>query len=339
MRIFFLIYLQLFFSLPLNFRADTLKLLFLGDIMQHKAQLDAAHIRGKDANDPLSYNYTSCFQYLKDDFNSADVIIANMETVFGPTPYSGYPVFCSPSSLLTAACDAGIDIFLTANNHICDKGKTGIEMTINLYDTLNVKFTGIYRNMEEKITRDPLIINQKSIKVALLNYTYGINGNNIPTPFVVNIIDTNQIKTDIARSKNLNPDFIIACLHWGVEYSLKHNISQERVENFFFKNGVDIIIGSHPHVAQDIAIYQLDNGDIKHITFYSLGNVISNMTAPNTRNGLMAKILFYKGVNGENKILPPECKTIFTERPGHKSANYSVIPGEEYKNRKNITIK
>ncbi|MEN6569384.1 MAG: CapA family protein [Rikenellaceae bacterium] len=339
MRILFLIYLQLFFSLPLNFRADTLKLLFLGDIMQHKAQLDAAHIRNKDANDPLSYNYIPYFQYLKDDFNSADVIITNMETVFGSTPYSGYPAFCSPSSLLTAASDAGIDIFLAANNHICDKGKTGIEMTINLYDTLNIKFTGIYRNMEEKITRDPLIINQKGIKVALLNYTYGINGNNIPTPFVVNIIDTNQIKIDIARSKNLNPDFIIACLHWGVEYSLKHDISQERVENFFFKNGVDIIIGSHPHVSQDIAIYQLDNGDIKHITFYSLGNVISNMTAPNTRNGLMAKILFYKGVNGEKKILPPECKTIFTARPGHKSTNYSVIPGEEYKNRKNITIK
>lgn len=339
MRILFLIYLQLFFSLPLNFRADTLKLLFLGDIMQHKAQLDAAHIIGKDADDPRAYSYTSCFQYLKDDFNSADVRIANMETVFGPTPYSGYPAFCSPSSLLTAAREAGIDIFLTANNHICDKGKTGIELTINLFDTLNIEFTGIYRNMEEKIMRDPLIINQKDIKVALLNYTYGINGNNIPTPFVVNIIDTNQIKTDIARSKNLNPDFIIACLHWGVEYSLKHNISQERLEHFFFKNGVDIIIGSHPHVTQDIAIYQLDNGQIKHITFYSLGNVISNMTAPNTRNGLMAKILLYKGVNGEKKILPPECKTIFTARPGQKSANYSVVPGKENNNRKIITIK
>jgi len=337
MQFLLLIYLQLFFSSPLPNKADTLRLLFLGDIMQHKGQLAAAHIKGKRFSNPESYDYSSYFANIQSDFKGVDLRIANMETTFGGAPYSGYPAFCSPSSLLTASRDGGIDIFLTANNHICDKGRVGLDKTISLYDSLQLMYLGIYRTPEDEKEKNPLIVIKKGFKIALLNYTYGVNGNRIPKPFVVKIIDTTQIKEDLKRAREKGADFIIACVHWGIEYVLTHNRKQEMVEKVFLENGTDIIIGGHPHVNQDYTIYKLENGDIKHITFYSLGNAISNMTAPNTRTGLIAKILLYKDITGLKKILTPECKTIYTSRPGKSDKNFSIIPGNEYQN-KNIKI-
>lgn len=333
MRILLLIYLQLFFSSPLPNQADTLKLLFLGDIMQHKAQLDAAHIRGKSASKPESYDYSPYFSGLKEMFDSVDIRIANMETTFGPAPYTGYPAFCSPSPLLSESMKSGIDIFLTANNHICDKGRRGLEMSIALYDTLKAGYLGIYRSQAEMEEKHPMLIVKKGIKIAMLNYTYGVNGNHIPKPYVVNLLDTIQIKKDLNRARDMKPDFIIACVHWGVEYVLTHNANQEKIEKVLQENGTDIIIGSHPHVAQDYTIYQTENGDIRYITFYSLGNAISNMTAPNTRTGLAATILLYKDISGNKKILAPECRTIFTSRPGESGKNFTIIPGKEYQNK------
>ncbi len=307
--------------------------------MQHKAQLDAARIRGKSINQADSYDYSSYFSGLKSIFDSVDIRIANMETTVGPLPYTGYPAFCSPASLLSESVKSGIDIFLTANNHICDKGRQGLEMTMALYDTLKADYLGIYRTEAEKDARHPMLLEKKGIKIAMLNYTYGVNGNHIPKPYVVNLLDTVRIKADLKRAREMNPDFIIACVHWGVEYILNHNANQEKIEKILQENGADIIIGSHPHVVQDYTIYQNEDGEIRHITFYSLGNAISNMTAPNTRTGLVTTILLYKDISGNKKILAPECRTIFTSRPGESGKNFTIIPGKEYQNKNVKTIK
>src|SRR3989339_1176376 len=305
---------------------DTLKLLFIGDIMQHQAQLDAALVKGSVKKGTPLYDYSSYFSKLKEHFNRADLTIANMETTFAGPPYSGYPNFNSPHSLLTASAESGIDIFLAANNHTCDKGRRGLTGTIGLYDSLGIKYTGIYRNPEEEINRNPLIVNIREFKVAFLNYTYGTNGIPIPPPFVVKLLDTLAIKTDLARAKALNPDFIIVCPHWGEEYKLVHSAQQERMERYFYENGADLIIGSHPHVHQDYNIIKPDGTTIEHITIYSLGNAISNMTAPNTRVGMMAEIVLCKGEDGSRRILEPNIEYIWTLRPKMFDRNYSILP-------------
>ena len=305
---------------------DTLKLLFIGDIMQHQAQLDAALVKGSEKKGTRVFDYSSYFAQLKDHFNRADLTIANMETTFAGPPYSGYPNFNSPHALLTACVESGIDIFLAANNHTCDKGRRGLLGTIGLYDSLGILYTGIYRNPEEEAKRNPLIVNIRGFKVAFLNYTYGTNGIPIPAPFVVKILDTSAIKTDIARAKALNPDFIIVCPHWDEEYKLVHSARQERMERFFYANGADLIIGSHPHVVQDYNIIMADSTSIAHITIYSLGNAISNMTAPNTRVGMMAGITLCKGENGSKRILEPKIEYIWTSRPKMFERNFSIIP-------------
>jgi len=326
MRATLFVYFQLALINIFPNEVDTLRLLFLGDIMQHKGQLEAALIKGENRNDPRSYDYSGYFENLKARFAEVDMRIANMETTFAKPPYSGYPTFCSPQTLLTESKKGGIDLFLTANNHICDKGKKGLTATMNLYDSLKVLYTGIYRDSLDEVSKNPLVVELKGFRIAFLNYTYGTNGIHVPAPFIVKLIDTNSIKTDLMRAKATNSDFIIACLHWGDEYILKHNAYQERIERFFYANGADIIIGSHPHVAQDTNVEYGLNGEITHITVYSLGNAIANMTASITRKGMMAEIILSKDGYGSKRILAPKFEYIWTSIPKQLNRNFTILP-------------
>ncbi|MFA6334197.1 MAG: CapA family protein [Bacteroidales bacterium] len=330
MKLTFIIFLQALITNVFACQNDTLKLLFLGDIMQHQAQLDAARSTKGSSRDSRSYDYSSYFRHLEERFGNADFRIANMETTFAKPPYSGYPSFSSPISLISDSKRAGIDLFLAANNHICDKGERGLSGTLDAYDSLKVLYTGIYRNPQEELIKNPLILELKNFRIAFLNYTYGTNEIYVPQPFVVKLIDTSAIKRDLERTKEICPDFIIVCLHWGEEYRLKHSSGQERIEEFFYKNGTDIIIGSHPHVPQDYRIEYGPDNEIKHITVYSLGNAISNMTAQNTRIGMSAEILLYREKGGTARILPPKFEYIWTSRPNMFDKNFTILPVEEY---------
>ncbi len=212
---------------------DSLKLLFIGDIMQHQAQIDAAQVKGSGKKAAPIYDYTSYFTQLKEHFDKADLTIANMETTFAGPPYSGYPNFNSPPSLLTASAESGIDIFLAANNHTCDKGKRGLSGTIGLYDSLGIMYTGIYRNKEEETANNPLVVNIKGFKIAFLNYTYGTNGIPIPPPYVVKLLDTAVIKPDLRRPKPPILNSIIVCPHWGEDYKFANSARKEGRKKFF----------------------------------------------------------------------------------------------------------
>jgi len=313
---------------------DTLKLLFLGDIMAHQAQLDAAY-RDGDKDDHNSYDFSSYYEYLKKDFNEADLVCANIETTFGGAPYSGYPVFSSPLSLASQSFNNGIDIFLAANNHICDKGAKGLSGAIEVFDSIGVFHTGIYRDFEEEYLRHPLNLRIRGFKISILNYTYGTNGFNVPEPYIVKMLDTTVVKRDLAKAIMADPDKIIVCVHWGDEYSLKTNSHQEWWENFFYKYGADIIVGSHSHVPQKVT-YKEENGysgeenQVSRITAFSLGNAISNMSIENTRIGIMLEVNIVKKHPKNSYMLPPKAHYIWTVRPYTNQKNYSIIPIDRY---------
>ena len=273
---------------------DTVSLLFLGDIMQHQTQLNAA----KTEN---GYSFRSCFDVIAPRLRGADLCVANIETVFAGAPYSGYPIFSAPDQLVPDLMASGVGLLLTANNHICDQGKKGLERSLNLFDSLGMLHTGSFRSQQERSERYPLLITIKGIRIALINYSYGTNGFAIPHPFVVNLIDTTLIAVDIQKALEMQPDFVIACMHWGEEERLQQNAHQEALAAFMIHNGVDIVIGSHPHVPQGMEVRRHENGAIQNIVVYSLGNVISNQPFPNTQIGLLTEIKlikdgFYKAI-------------------------------------------
>ena len=322
-------------------QTDTLNMLFLGDIMQHQAQLSSAYTIKGGIDSANSYDYSPYFKYLKDYFAQAHIVAANIETTFAPAPYSGYPSFCSPASLAREALSAGINLFFAANNHSVDKGSRGIEGSIALYKQMGVLYTGIYLNEQEEAAQHPLIIEKKGIKLAILNYTYGTNGINVPAPYVVKLLDSNIIKEDLRKAAQAEPHCIIVSVHWGYEYKITSSANQKKWENLFYKYGANLIIGSHPHVPQAVVSYKDSTGVIKAITAYSLGNAISNMSAQNTRIGIMLEIkLIKENYTGEIWFDKPNIHYIWTSRPQATGGYYTIVPIKDFlENPANYNVK
>ena len=256
--------------------------------MQHDGQLKAA--RRTDG----TYSYQDCFSHVKQEIEAADIAICNFETTLGGPPYSGYPNFCSPDELAVAVHNAGFDIFLTANNHCLDRRSRGLIRTLDALDNLGISHLGTYRNQAERDTLYPYIIVHGNMRIALLNYTYDTNGIEVTPPCIVNYIDTTQIKADVIRARQLKADCIIACMHWGTEYMTKPDKDQIQLEEWLYSIGVSHIIGGHPHVVQPVRTIPHEYYADRHLTVWSLGNYISNMSAPRTDHGLAVTIHLLK---------------------------------------------
>lgn len=331
MKVALIISLQLFSAFWPR-ATDTLKLFFIGDVMQHQAQLDAAYNGEGALNDPTSYNYQSYFRYIEPLYRDAHIVGANMESNFGPPPYSGYPTFCSPISLAEEAFSAGINLFFAANNHILDRGEVGLRSSIELYEKLGVDFCGVYRSEEEANQKSPLIIEREGFRVAILNYTYGTNGVKIPHPYQVNLLDSNRVKEELTRLREGEErvDLIIVSPHWGEEYHLTPSREQRAWERLFYSYGADLIVGHHPHVPQPVECYRDSSGTVERVTAYSLGNAISNMSSKNTRVGIALAIEVTKEYfTNKVEILEPKVHYIWATRPKKGSGNYSIVPMRE----------
>lgn len=310
-----------FLFLPLCFFAqtDTLRLIFAGDIMGHAPQIKSAEVvAGK------KYDYTPCFKYVQPILDRADLAVGNLElTLPGKPPYNGYPMFRSPDDLAAALKEAGFDILVTANNHSNDSRGAGVVSTINTLRELDFHQTGTFKNATDRGATYPLMMYKNNFKLAFLNYTYGTNGVPTDPPTVVNLIDTVQMKKDLHEARARKPHFIIAVMHWGLEYQLKENDEQRRLAKFLIRHGADMVIGAHPHVVQPIRTESvtLADGTVKKaIVVYSLGNFISNQQQPNTDVGILFQVDLLKQ-RGSPKITVSNAGIIPIWRYIHKPAS------------------
>ena len=276
-------------SLAGMFVDSSVTFLFMGDIMGHDAQIESAYDSIKGI-----YDYHSVFAHVKPIISKADFAIANLEVTLAGPPFKGYPQFSSPDVLAAACRDNGVDAFVTANNHSCDRGKSGIIRTLNVLDSLGIEHTGTFRDPADRDTMDLLIFEKNGIRVGLLNYTYGTNGLTIPEPTIVNKIDNSTILADIEKSKKQNLDKLIVMVHWGLEYETDPNQKQLAIADLLFENGVDIIIGSHPHVLQPMAYNKGDSLSPEKLVVYSLGNYVSNQRTQPRDGGAMVEFTLTK---------------------------------------------
>ncbi len=252
----------------------TVRIRATGDIMFHPSQLEGAYDYMTN-----TYNFEPSFKAIKNIIREADIAIANFEgTTAGNEVYAyqGYPLFNAPDEALDAIKNAGFDILSTANNHSLDTRKAGIIRTIEQIKARGMEPIGTFESKPE--TR-VLIKDVKGIRFAFMAYTEMVNGlESVLTPedldAMVNIIDEEKMKEDIIYAKDKNADVIIACLHWGDEYSRIQAQRQEILADMLFRSGVDIILGSHPHVIQPTQTLDYD-GKTKFIA-YSMGNFLSN---------------------------------------------------------------
>lgn len=279
----------------------TFTLATTGDIMCHNTNfLDAYNSSTKSYD--FSYYFTDIKQYLQE----ADITVGNLETTLSGAKrgYSGYPTFNTPEILAKNLKSAGFNVVSTANNHCMDKGYSGIESTIKFLDEADLAHTGTFKSKKDQETI--LIKNVKGVNIAFLSFTYGTNG--IPVPkdksYAVNLIDKSLIKSQIELAKKENPDLICVSMHWGIEYQTKANKEQEKLADFLFENGVDIILGNHSHVPQQMEKREikLDDGTTKDgFVIYSLGNFMANQNKQYTNDSAILKLEITKH-KGEGKI-------------------------------------
>jgi poly-gamma-glutamate capsule biosynthesis protein CapA/YwtB (metallophosphatase superfamily) len=266
-----------------------LKLLFIGDIMGHDSQIASAF--NKDSG---RYDYTDVFKYISPLILEADIAIANLEVTLAGPPYKGYPRFSSPVELAAAGQKAGIGVMVTANNHSVDRGLDGINRTISSLDSLGIMHTGTYRSVAEREAQVPHIVEKNGFRLALLNYTYGTNGISIPTPAVVDLIDKDVMAADIDSAKAACVDGIIVFIHWGAEYDTLPGKSQIELAGWLKDKGVNLIIGSHPHVIQQMEIDSSEVSGGDRLVAYSLGNFVSNQRKRYTDGGAMVSVTLGK---------------------------------------------
>lgn len=258
---------------------DTIRLLFGGDFMQHLPQVEAA--RTADGG----YDYSRCTEYITPMFSEADVAVINLETTITTTGrYSGYPCFASPVEVVDEFAKMGVDIALLANNHCCDRMARGIETTVEELNRRNIAHTGAFADSMDYTQNNVQHFERRGVRFALVNYTYGTNGIPVPKGKIVNLIDTNIIKRDLRSISRDSVDCVIACMHWGNEYERHENREQRGLAEMLQREGVDIIIGSHPHVVQPFY------ADSTSVVFYSLGNLVSNQQRHYTDGGLIAEV-------------------------------------------------
>lgn len=304
---------------------DTLRLLFVGDVMVHSTQYHAAWYEGGDS----IYNFNPPFSFIKDLISSADLSMANLEVALGGKPYSGYPLFSSPPEIVDALKEAGFDLLFTANNHAADKGQKGIEATIDRIQKLGLLHTGSFRDSTDRAEHYPLVIEKNNIKLAFLNYTYGTNGMPVRKPNIVNITDTLLIREDLKSARQKQPDYIITCMHWGYEYHQKEHEEQKDLARFLAENGCDLIIGSHPHVVQPYDELINQAGDTIPV-IYSLGNFISNQQWRRSDGGIIFEVILTKS-NGITQRLSSAYEPFWVNRYNdHIRSIYRLILVNDY---------
>ncbi len=309
---------------------DTISILFLGDIMQHREQLYNALKDGADSTLHTSYDYSSYFEHIDHLIQDADYAVANMEFSLAGAPFTGYPAFSAPQSLPVECAEAGIDLFLCANNHILDRGRRGLQKSFETYDHIGIPYIGIHLNSDKEAIENPYITEIGGIRIAFINFTYGTNGISTPPPYIVNRQDREAVAAAIERAKKRNADIIIALPHWGVEYELEPTEEQYEWQKWMYSQGVDAIIGSHPHVIQPVETLVNNDGYSLRVTAFSLGNLISNMSRHDTELGLAFRLDIGIDNLGLASIIDYEAIPLWCARPGKLSEHFTIIPIKEY---------
>ena len=297
----------------------TVNLTFVGDAMQHAPQITAAQ------QPDGTYDYSPCFQYLEDDIRWADLAVVNLECPLGGKPYTGYPCFSAPDSYAQQLRDVGFDLFLTANNHCLDRRDKGLMRTCQALDSMEISHIGTYRDQQERDKIIPHIVTVKDMKIAFLDYTYGTNGIPIQGDVVVDFIDQELIAADIAKARERGAHAICVNLHWGIEYQLKPVAAQRTLADWLVTQGVDLIIGGHPHVVEPMEVRYSEEHDKNVLLVYSMGNFISNQSDIDTRGGAMVKVSL-KMMNGRAVIVEPRYILFFVQKPRGAGENYVLIP-------------
>ena len=292
----------------------------VGDALIHSNVYEDA--RGTDG----SYDFKPMLEQIKPISIKYDLKYYNQETILGGVTlgYSSYPRFNSPTEVGDAFLDAGFNLVSLATNHTMDKGEAGVINSVNYWKSKeNVVYSGQWTSNEER--EESHVYNINGISYAFFSYTTWTNGLETPAgkEYLNNVYSPEKAAADIAKVKDL-ADVIIVAMHWGTEYSLGVSSQQTEIANYLSSLGVNLIIGSHPHVVEPVEYIN----DGKTFVIYSLGNFISDQIGIERLTGLMMEVTIKKVVDVDDTVTisieSPKAELIYTY--SKYGSNFKVYP-------------
>lgn len=296
------------------------KMIMVGDALIHDRLYNT--VRNEDG----SYDFKPTIQYIKPIITKYDLKYYNQETILGGAElgYSSYPQFNSPNEVGDAFLDAGFNLVSLATNHTMDKGERGVLNSVNYWKSKkNVVYSGQWSSWDER--NEVHVYDINGISYAFFSYTTWTNGLETPKgkEYLNNVYSDEKAANDISKIRDL-VDVVIVAMHWGTEYSLDVSSSQEYIANYLAGLGVDLIIGSHPHVVEPVEY--INNG--KTFVIYSLGNFLSAQYGIDRLTGLMVEVTIKKVVDVDGTITvsieSPKAELTYTQTNDY--TKYRVYP-------------
>lgn len=316
-----------------NNNADDKKqvqLIMVGDVLLHTPVSES----GK--REDGTYNYDAIFAHTTSLIGNADIAMANQEVILGGTALglTGYPSFNGAFEVGDALSKAGFDVICHATNHALDRGEKAVRNCLSFWAENHPEMTIVGINESSEKQNEITIVEKQGIKIAILNYTYGTNGISLPTgaPYLVNMLDKEKIAEDVMRAREL-ADFIIVCPHWGIEYHHEESDGQREWAEYLASLGVNLIIGTHPHVIEPVEWVSAENGN-KALVYYSLGNFVNSTSdygdgIADRMLGAMASVKLERNENGAVDIVSYDSIPLVSHlEPGF--GGITVYPLEEY---------
>ncbi len=303
----------------------------------------------EDGSFDFSGYYTNIEQYI----SMGDFAVVNQETPLGGDEgykgsgveldyigsrdrwgsYHGYSTFNSPDEIGHQLVRSGFNIVTSATNHISDYGIKALHNTIKFWKQYpEVTMLGINESAEAE--QEITVVEKHGIKLALLNYTYGLNIRSAldEESFSVNLLSEARVKREVAKAKEL-ADFVIVFPHWGTEYQMTANSYQKNYTKLFLECGVDVVIGAHPHICQPMEWLEREDGH-RMVVYYSLGNFISMFKNAKCELEGMAYLEFYKDENEcyvkEGTVIPLVNHWEYDANAFGKRVNYTVYALQDY---------
>ena len=297
----------------------TARIRAVGDLMMHKKQLEIA--RQQDG----SYDFHPQYALIADALGNADYTIANLETTVGKynnMAYSGFPLFNAPETYLDAVKDAGVDFLTLANNHMLDRYFDGMTHTVELVDQWGFDHGGAYRTPEEQA--EPVVVDVNGSKIGMLGYTQMTNGmerfcKTNPREYGIDYLKSDTFAEDVQKLRDAGAEVVIAMPHWGQEYRRKPEANTVSLAKKLVAAGVDVVLGSHPHMVQPVEYVTVeteDGGTRTGLVAYSLGNFVSNMVVQYTDSGIILDFTIREKQEGGFEIVDVGAVPVFCWRSG-----------------------
>ncbi|MBQ4401811.1 MAG: CapA family protein [Synergistaceae bacterium] len=298
------------------------RFIFIGDIMVHDQQLDAAKRKGG------TYDFSPSFRRIKPLLKDA-FLVGNLETVFAGTgkklKYAGFPLFNTPDVFTeNLTGDLEVDLLSLANNHIFDRGASGARRTTEVLDSADIAWIGL--GVGDIPSNDAILLENNGVRVAFINHSYGSNEWPKPSDVHLNVISEADIEQSMARAKSLSPDVIIALFHWGNEYHHNPNVHQKKAADTAFTNGASLIVGTHPHVLQPVEV-RIESDEVRAVA-WSLGNFVSfQRTLPRERSVILSAE-FVKDDDG-TRLAGLGIAPLYVIAPGSKRTEVTYAGNDE----------